>query len=165
MKIGFTGHQKLDNQNLWKWVENILAEIIKEYPSPVIGINSLAIGGDQLFAELIIKHSGDLHAVIPFESYESTFNEGSDRNKYLRLLEKAKFVEILPAQSSDEESYFAAGKRVVELSDLMVTLWNGKKAAGLGGTGDVVAYAKSLGKKLVHLNPNTQEVKIIESAK
>jgi hypothetical protein len=37
-------------------------------------------------------------------------------------------------------------------------LWDGKKANGVGGTGDIVAYAKKKRKAILHINTETLEV-------
>jgi hypothetical protein len=164
MKIGITGHQKLDNSDWWDWVEqeliNLLDKFSEESGNDLIGVSSLAVGADQLFAELILRFEANLHAVIPFPGYEKTF-DAKGLDKYKKLVEQATEVETLNAKSTDEESYFAAGKRVVELSDVVIAVWNGKKAAGLGGTGDAVDYARQNNKKIIHLNPNSKENKII----
>ncbi len=47
----------------------------------------------------------------------------------------------MPYVEPSEEAFFAADRRVVELSDRMVAIWDGKQSRGLGGTADVVAYA------------------------
>lgn len=163
MKIGITGHQKLDNTELWNWVKKDLSATINRLNKSSIeftGISSLAIGADQIFAKIVLDMGGKLYIVIPFSEYEKKF-EKDDLDNYKELLKKSEKVETLQAKSTEEESYFVAGKRVVELSDIMIAIWNGKKAAGLGGTGDAVKYAKSLEKKIYHINPYTKETKII----
>jgi hypothetical protein len=162
VKIGVTGHQRLENPADWDWVEERIDEELSKIAPPLTGISSLAVGADQLFAELVLKRDGKLHVILPFEDYERTFAKGAERRGYHDLLRRAAVVEVLPAQATDEESYFAAGKRVVELSDLMLTVWNGKKAAGLGGTGDAVEYALETKKDVIHINPVTFEVKILK---
>ena len=42
--------------------------------------------------------------------------------------------------------------RVVELSDIVLAVWNGKPAKGKGGTADVVAYAIRRGVPLIHID-------------
>ena len=61
-------------------------------------------------------------------------------------------------QGSDEDCYLAAGHRVVELSDLMLAVWDGSPAKGKGGTADVVAYAVRRGVPLFHINPASHVV-------
>lgn len=164
MNLGVTGHQKLDKSEWWNWVEQELITLIekfnKESNNSSTAVSSLAIGADQLFANLVLKTGGKLYAVIPFPNYNEKF-EGDGLEKYNQLLNQANEVETLTSKSTDEESYFAAGKRMVELSDIIIAVWNGKKAAGLGGTGDVVEYAKEIRKKIIHINPNLQTIKDI----
>ncbi len=46
----------------------------------------------------------------------------------------------------------AAGVWMVDRSDRLVAIWDGKPAAGLGGTGDVVAYALERGIPVVRVD-------------
>ena len=153
MRIGITGHQRLKDQ---EWVQHEIDSLLAELPSPLTGISSLAAGADQLFANAILKHGGSLEAVIPFAGYERVFVADRDREEFKRLLGLATNAETLETEGSAEEAYLAAGKRVVDVADLVVAVWDGKPAAGLGGTGDVVKYAAQQGKKIIHLNPITK---------
>jgi hypothetical protein len=158
MKIGISGHQKLEDPSLWNWVSIKLNNIVVNYTDELIGISSLAIGADQLFADTILKHKGSLHIIVPFEDYELKFSRGEDRESYFRLLHKAKYVDVLDKEESEESSYLAAGKKVVDLSNLLIAVWDGESAVGLGGTGDIVKYAKQNSKRIVHINPITKTV-------
>jgi hypothetical protein len=153
MKVGITGHQQLGDPAQWEWVRQEMDQVLVALPSPLIGISSLAVGADQLFANAILKHDGTLEAIIPFAEYESTFVSDRDREEFKRLLSLAAKTETLEKNGSDEEAYFAAGKRVVDRSDLVIAVWDGKPAKGLGGTGDVARYALQRQKRIVHLNP------------
>ncbi|MEO5877101.1 MAG: hypothetical protein ABIQ26_19070, partial [Streptosporangiaceae bacterium] len=44
-----------------------------------------------------------------------------------------------------DEAYLVAGHRVVKRSDLLLAVWDGRPAGGLGGTADIVAYARDRG--------------------
>lgn len=158
MKIGLTGHQRLDNPRDWGWVKGRIDRVLTSLPSPVIGITSLAVGADQLFAGAVLQHKGSLEVIIPFPEYEDTFDEGPERESYQQLLKAASKVNVMRRAGSDEECYLAAGKRVVDGADVLVAVWNGKPAAGLGGTGDIVKYARQRQKRTIHLNPVTHEV-------
>jgi uncharacterized phage-like protein YoqJ len=161
MKIGITGHQKLNVSKSWQWVEQNIHEVVRKCLADLVGISSLAIGTDQIFAKLILRNGGTLHVIIPFEGYETKFDKENEE-KYFSLLQQASLVETLPSHLSDEESYFAAGKRVVDLSDIVIAVWDGKPARGLGGTADAVKYAIDSKKKVFHINPVTSIVRIIE---
>ena len=124
---------------------------------PLIGVTSLAIGADQLFAEIVLELKGDLEAVIPFPDYERTFGNEADLMRFRLLKAASKRIEILPDGATQDEAYLSAGRRVTDLSDLLVAVWDGQAARGLGGTADVVRYATRMGKRVVQLNPRGRE--------
>jgi hypothetical protein len=159
MRVGITGHQRLAEPAHWAWVGREFDRFLSNAPPPLIGVTSLAAGADQLFAEAILQHGGSLEVVIPFPDYGLTFAAGRDRERYVQLLRYASRTEVLEKRGSDEEAYLASGKKMVDLSELLIAVWDGQPATGLGGTGDVVRYAVRRGKQTIHLNPITQEVR------
>jgi hypothetical protein len=158
MRIGVTGHQHLPTSEAWSWVRGELDRILPAVSSPLVGVSSLAIGADQVFAEAILAHGGSLEAVVPFPEYEERFRAKADRNAYRALLQQASRREVLPRAGSDEESYYAAGCFVVDVSDLLIAIWDGEPARGRGGTADIVRYAERVGKHILHLNPMNRQV-------
>ena len=81
---------------------------------------------------------------MPSDHYESTLS-GSSLQLYHRLLAEAKDVRRLAYARPSEEAFLAAGKVVVERCDLILAIWDGQPAAGLGGTADIVRYARQRG--------------------
>lgn len=81
-------------------------------------------------------------AVIPCKDYERTFQTTEARTVYDRLKREAAEVVELPYPAPGEEAYWAAGRRVVDLSDEILAVWDGEPSGGLGGTADVVEYAR-----------------------
>ena len=158
MRIGITGHQRLAHPEDWLWVQDELDKFLLQVSTPLVGFTSLAIGADQRFAEMILRHGGTFTAIIPFVGYELKFAEGEDREAYERFLALAADVQVLKALASNREAYFKAGKQVVNRSELLVAVWDGKPAAGLGGTADVVAYARQCGRPIRHINPANRAV-------
>jgi hypothetical protein len=148
MRIGITGHQRLKLESDWATVKAKIDEILAKAGQPLISVTSLAIGADQVFADAVLARSGILEVVIPFYDYELKFDEGPNRQSFRRLIERASAVDVLPTRESDEAVYFKAGKRVVDLCDRMIAVWNGLPAAGLGGTADIVRYAEQKNKKI-----------------
>ncbi|MER7446039.1 hypothetical protein [Microbacterium sp. NPDC097977] len=142
-RIGFTGHQGLTPDTEVRVREELDAVI--SAASGLIGLSSLAEGADQIFADLVLEHGGELHVVVPALDYESTFDDVGLAN-YRRLLSMAAAVTCLDHQESNEQAYWAAGKYVVEHSDRVIAVWNGQPAVGLGGTADVVRHAEELGR-------------------
>ena len=152
-RVGITGHQRLSSPADWQWVEEAIENILAPTTGELMGFTSLARGADQHFAELILRRGGALTVIVPFADYNLKFAEGADRDGYKRLLAQATAVEVLSSAGSNREAYFKAGKQVVNRSELLIAVWNGQPAAGLGGTADVVGYARQCGKPLVHINP------------
>jgi hypothetical protein len=107
----------------------------------LVGLTSLAAGADQTLAFCILAAGGCIEAIVPAHGYRNTMT-GKDRQSYDHLLALARRVIELPNPQPSEVAYHAAGQAVVEGSDLLIAVWDGQPAAGLGGTGDVVAYAK-----------------------
>jgi hypothetical protein len=160
MKIGITGHQQLGSEATITWLSDTLERTIRQYHIDV-GITSLAVGADQLYAEVLRKSHIPYIAVIPSADYEATFQNTDDLKRYQELLQSASEKRQLPFEKPSETAFYEAGKQIANLSDILLAIWNGLPAKGLGGTGDIVKYAHSIKKPVVHLNPITQTVREI----
>ena len=57
-----------------------------------------------------------------------------------------------------EHAFLEAGKFIVRKSNLLIAVWDGEDAEGVGGTGDIVRFAEKAGKPIIHLNPCTQTI-------
>lgn len=149
MRVGITGHQDLAGNGpavVAAWDEFLNARDVDAI------VSSLAGGADQLLARRAVAAGLALVAVIPCGDYEETFTPDA-RSQYLELLAAADAVTELPYPVPSSESYLAAGLVTVERSDVLIAVWDGEVARGLGGTADVVAYAESLGREVVNLWP------------
>ncbi|HYV10092.1 MAG TPA: hypothetical protein VE980_04210 [Pyrinomonadaceae bacterium] len=142
MRIGLTGHQNIPSQAL-EYVTRGIADVLDRLKDELVGVSSLAAGADQLFASLVLERGGSLQLVIPCRRYEETFPDPEDLTNFRTLLERAVSVETLSFDEPSEEAYLAAGCRVVDLSDVLLAIWDGQPARGKGGTGDIVEYARS----------------------
>jgi len=146
MNVGLSGHQKMP-EAAFQYASEAIDDYLRQHDD-VTGVCSLAAGSDQLFAAKIVDSGNKLIAVIPCVGYETTFDEDG-LARYRELLAKTERTETLDFDSPSEEAFFAAGKRVTELSDELLAVWDGEKAQGLGGTADIVDYARSLGKRVL----------------
>lgn len=142
----------LEEPEGWSWVQAKMEGVLAGMAAPLIGITSLAIGADSMFAELVLRQGGAVEVVVPFPEYEQKFQHRSSE-RYRHLLEAASRVTVLRRRRSDEESYFEAGKRVVDLAEFLLAVWDGEPARGLGGTADIVRYATQQRKEVIHLDP------------
>ena len=156
MNLGITGHQRLPDPSSWEWVERSIGETLDQISGPLVAVTSLAIGADQLLAQLVLARGGTVRAILPFEDIERTFEKDA-LLEYRRLVNQSD-VEVLPPHDTDEDAYLAAGQRVADLADVMIAVWDGQPAKGKGGTADIVRYSLERNVPLVHINPVTREV-------
>ena len=151
MKIGITGHQQMP-ESARRFAEVELEQILSSIPD-LEGVSSLAAGADQLFADIVLGLGGQLIAVLPSAGYIDTFDTpGAEHFTY--LLEQSSEVVVLDFPSPSEEAFFAAGKEMVDSVDAVCAVWDGEVARGLGGSADVVQYARDQGKEVHVLWPS-----------
>lgn len=139
--IGCTGHQSLSTTTRRDVAAAIAAALAAEPDEDLVGLSSLAEGADQLFALAVLAAGGQLHAVIPSQDYEQSFQSEKARSIYAALLGLASGSNMLDFATPSEDAYLAAGHDVADRCDILLAVWDGAGAAGKGGTADVVAYA------------------------
>ena len=166
LRVGVTGHRVLE-ESTRRWVARQLDDLFSFLaglsPSAVPRrvLSSLAIGADQMFAEAAHRHGIPIEVVIPFGSFIEDFAQGSERDSYERFLSAAASTTWLPWEERSNGAYLAGGVWVVDHCDLLIAIWNGEKAAGVGGTGDVVDYSRDAGKPCIHLRTTTLRVEVL----
>lgn len=120
-----------------------------------LAISSLAEGADRLFAELALARGYALHAALPFASrdYETTFADTATTPRYHSLLARAATVTEMPGTlAATKAAYEATGRASVDAAVILVAVWDGKPAAGRGGTPDIIEYALHLGKPVIWID-------------
>lgn len=141
--VGCTGHQQMPDEAV-SHATSELRTSLKAIPD-LVGLTSLAAGADQLFAETVLAVGGQLHVKIPSRRYEESFETPTQVAPYQRLLAAAAVAEVLDFDEPSEQAFYAAGKAVVDECDLLLAVWDGQAAKGLGGSADVVQYARAQG--------------------
>lgn len=144
-RIGVTGHRSIPAAVLPSVRTGIRRQFQREGDAEVEALSCLAAGADQLFADLALDRGIPVTAVIPGMDYEAHLGDADTRAAYHRLLNSCRTRVNLPVEATHEEAYFAAGRWIVDHADRLVAVWDGQPARGLGGTGDVVAYARRRG--------------------
>jgi hypothetical protein len=169
VRIGVTGHRILmETGKVAEGIEEALAMIQYAYgEQPLAVLSSLAEGADRLVVEAALKKpDSSLVAIIPFnmEDYITDFGEiGSpSRTEFDLLLNKASEVVGLPGAAARDEGYAQGGDYAVDNCDVLIAVWDGQEAQGRGGTGEMVARARSQGKPVLivragNRRPGTQE--------
>jgi hypothetical protein len=148
--IGVTGHRFLaDLEKITAGVEAALRRIERSFPhEPLTVISPLAEGADRLIAQHVLARPGAQLIVplpLPRSDYMTDFGSTASREEFLHLLNQADEVIALPPESNRDQAYAAAGRYVLEHSDVLIAVWDGKPAQGLGGTGEIVAQARARG--------------------
>lgn len=151
MIAGITGHRMLSETH---WVKLMMQQIVEEMRISY-GFTCLAKGADELFAEVLMQSRINYTAIIPCANYEETF-EGSALQDFKYAKKKAQRIIEMSNKEPSEKAFNEAGKFVVDSSEILIAVWDGEGAKGLGGTADIVEYADSKKKKIIHLNPVTQ---------
>ena len=160
--IGFTGHRALgDEAKCRKSILDFLEQRRTSTSGLVYGISSVAAGGDLLFAESCIQLALPLCVLLPLpvEEFRKDFDEIS-WSRAEQALRKAASVEVAGGNQSREECYYECGIETVQQSRLLLALWNGGPSQGLGGTEDVVSFARGLGRLVVWLHSTTGDVHV-----
>jgi hypothetical protein len=141
MRVGVTGHQQMPDE-AWDELRSAMLRVLSEIGPRPIGISSLAVGADQLFAQALLSVGGRLHVVVPCMDYESTFaGRPRDLARFRELLARATKIYPPKPKRPSEKAFRAAGRRVVRLSNLVIAAWDGEKGEK-GGTADIVRYAR-----------------------
>jgi hypothetical protein len=123
--------------------------------APLLRANSpLAEGTDRLFAEEAVRLGYDLCCVTPFaqEEFEEDFKapaafEVDSVQRFRDILARAELTGGLTKFELDgqptrrPEAYEAAGRVVLNQSDLLIVVWDGAGPNGLGGTVDTLREA------------------------
>ncbi len=150
MKVGITGHQKRKGIQ-WPWVKRTICTQLRRAGDVTRALSSLAAGSDQIFAKAAISLNIPVTAVIPLEGYERFF-KGSVLTEYQALLKQCEVMQ-LAWEGESERAFFEAGKFIADQCDILFAVWDGEKAEGLGGTGDIVDYARQKRRPVFHIDP------------
>ena len=97
-----------------------------------------------------------LVGVIPFEDYRNDF-QGPELGEFEALLARCDHVHRMPHRQRSKHAYLEAGLWIVDHVDFLVAVWDGKPAAGIGGTGDVVADAETKDRPILRIDPGQEQ--------
>jgi len=159
LMIGFTGHRNLPDEAASRVRIVELLEEKKGKSRTVCGISSVAAGGDLLFAEACMQLGLPLRVLLPLQrdQFRSDFDE-TDWVRVERVLQYAISVDVTVEDSSREVRYYECGIQTVQQCDLLLALWDGESSRGLGGTEQIVSFAKAQGRAIYWIHSSTGAV-------
>lgn len=174
-RVGITGHRtlgqadaaKLDTvlgailddvaRTFTKFAQNDMVESLYAGSQALLRfVSPLAEGADRIGARLAIDRGWRLTAPLPFPQaiYEDDF-PGSVA-EFRALLDVARrdnqIVELDGTRKDVELAYRTVGHFVLRNSDLLIAIWDGADARGIGGTARIVEAARGYGIPVVHVD-------------
>jgi hypothetical protein len=156
--VGFAGHRDISNSQAISSQIGALLEELREQHGTIIAVCSLAKGADTLFVEELLKRGIQFSLILPFprERFQQDF-ETKDWQRVAPLFASAFHIEEVNGAEAGE-AYMETGVHIVDNADLLIAVWDGEPSGGLGGTADVVAYARDLSKPIEWIHARTGEV-------
>ena len=162
--IGVTGHRNLGPDAVFVEVVRSVIEDIRVRascpngkPPALVVLSALAEGADRLVTREVLKVPGSsLEVVLPMErdDYAEDFKASQSKAEYEELLARAVHVKQFPAKDTRVEAYEQVGQYIVDHCDVLIALWDGRPAAGRGGTGEIVQYAREKKRPVFWIYPD-----------
>lgn len=159
--IGITGHRSYyDEQGVADRVAQRLREVRAIFPAtdvtPVVYtvLTALAEGADRLVAR-VAPHALDgsqveIEAVLPLtvEDYLEDFETEASRQEFMEMLDAAAAHKVLTRSSrlsgdARDAAYERVGRHIVDRSDVVLAIWDGRDPRGRGGTAEIIEYARA----------------------
>lgn len=179
LRVGVTGHRRLAQDQIDDLRERVrlalraiteAATRIKDDQSsgysvdpPLLRVISpIAEGGDRLVAAEGIQAGYELQCPLPFfrEEYSNDFASEESKRAFNGLLEHASAVFELDGErnrsgdnSRESLAYQTVGRVMLTQCDLLIAIWDGEPANGVGGTAQMVAEAASQEIPIIWLQP------------
>jgi hypothetical protein len=161
LRIGVTGHRALaPSADLLARIAEAVAALQASGDDgsanrDLVLVSALAEGADRFVAAIVLAEpNARLHAILPMppEAYSADFHSQASRSAVDDLLRRAAETTIMPPSLTRSDAYAAAGQAMVDQSDALIALWDGKPARGRGGTAEVVQLAKQRGLPIIWIS-------------
>ena len=111
----------------------------------------LAVGADQILADAAFTAQIPVVGLLPFrrEDYAQDFEPGLDRETFGLQVSACLRIIQLPGNHRNiqtrNDAYASLADHLVHAVDGLIAVWDGKPAAGPGGTAEVVSLAEAVG--------------------
>ena len=154
--VAVTGHRDIVvTEALKEAVKHYLEDVVQKHDEVVL-LSPLAVGADTLVAEILLtlkeqysQFRLEVPLPLPLESYMQNYTK-ADEKVFSMLVNEASSSYLVPQTMA--QPYQNLGTYLVTHSDMLLALWDGTDNGLVGGTADVVAYAKSQNKSVKYLH-------------
>ena len=160
LNVGFTGHRQVADPEVARAaIARALQRLQAAAGRPLAAVSSAASGSDTLFAEAALAQGLAWTLLLPLAlaEFRKDFDE-ADWERVRRLLPQAARMSVEPPQPTREDAYLACGRRTVDESDAVIAYWDGRPAAGRGGTAEIVDYVRAQQKPLWWIHADGDQV-------
>jgi hypothetical protein len=162
LALGISGHRTLaEMEKVMAGVDIAVQQICSSFPDFDFRVlTSLAEGSDRILAKKLLAIPGAALWVIlplPEEEYLRDFAASDSKAEFNLLLGKAERVIRMPATDEREDGYLAAGKYILDHSDMLLAIWDGRHAQGMAGTGEVASRARERGLPLAWIHAGNRK--------
>jgi hypothetical protein len=138
-----------------------VAQGLDDKTAECVVVSALADGSDRIVAHAGLAARFTLEAVLPFvqaqyaEDFDST--PGS-RDEFLALIATSSTVCQLASDPKDRpRGYEAAGIVMLTNCDVLITIWDGEREEGIGGTAQIVDRAVNSSIPTIWIKPTSPE--------
>ena len=142
---GFAGHRAMGDPVA---VKAAILSALREFRDGVegecVGRSSAAAGADLLYLEACGELGLAYSVVLPFpeDRFREDFDDTAEWERAKLLMAAAVSVEIAPGHEVAPEAYHLAAREIIDTADLMLCVWDGAPARGIGGTAESVGEAR-----------------------
>jgi len=170
LRIGVTGQRSLDDVPLLRdSLRQVLARldrILRHTEHRFIAVASISEGSDRLLAREVLDWpytgtaSSELHIIIP-DTIEGALNictTSASRGECEEFLQRATEVRSIGSVNPGEDKCVALGHEIVRSCDLLVAIWDGRPAVSRGGAGEMVKYARMVGRSLFWIHKDSGKI-------
>lgn len=170
--VGFSGHRAGYDENLIRPALKAALEDLKSRTAAVGGeidlYASVAEGTDTLCVETARALGMAVHLLLPLTQadFEKDFSSPQSWERSRKQIELAATkpghdsVRVLPGDMERPDCYFDQGIQILEAVDVLIAVWDGQKARGLGGTEQIVSQALRTGVPVVIIDSKTGQTRI-----
>jgi fumarate reductase subunit D len=168
--IGFTGHRSGYDENL---IRPALTQTLTDLKARAAAVGgqaelyaSVAEGSDTLCVEVARELGLPVHLLLPLEETEfaKDFSTPAAWKRSQTQLITARqrpgrgSVHLVSGEATRPECYFNQAMHMLDAVDVVIALWDGQPARGLGGTAQVIAQAQAIGTPVVQISSATGAV-------
>lgn len=170
--IGFTGHRTgYDESAIKPSLIQVLSDLRQQAERAGGEIElyaSVAEGSDTLCVEVARELGIPVHLLLPLPQAEfaKDFSSPQAWERSRRQIEMAQqkpgrdSLRVATGDMTRPECYYDQGLQILEAVDVLIALWDGEKARGLGGTEQIVTQAGNIGVPRVIVDAKTGQARL-----